>query len=69
MCKQIPAPPHTLPPGDIATSRKPQKRSAPWNCNSSKFISAPILILGRRAQTMYHCVPPRKPEFEPFLVK
>ena len=45
-----------------------QKRQAPWNYGSSKFIKTP-LIFGEGCHTICHCLPPRKPEFEPFFGK
>ena len=46
-----------------------RKRPAAWNYNSSKFISTPPPNFRERAHTMYHCIPPRKREFEPFFGK
>ena len=57
------------PLGDIALPLKFQKRAAPWNYNSSKFISTPPKNFREGVHTMYHCIPPGKPEFEPFFDK
>ena len=50
-----------IPLGDIAPPLKFQKRPVAWSYSSSKFISTPPNFW-ERAHTMYHCIPPRKPE-------
>ena len=63
MYKKVPAPP---PLGDIAPPKKDQPPGIITVQNSS---TPPPPNFREEAHTIYHCLHPRKPEFEPFFGK